>query len=176
MVVSIRAAAAIDARSIQQIELLAGQRFLEVDMREIAADEPPSLEDLALYARDGRSWVAVDEDNVAIGYALVRRVDNDAHLVQISVVPEMQGRGIGRRLVNQVEIWANEQSIRSITLLTFTHVPWNQPLYEHLGFHVLPESEIGPELSVIRAHEAEIGLDPSLRVAMRKPIHAAGKR
>lgn len=172
MVVSIRAARASDSPAIQRIELLAGQRFLEVDMREIAADEPLSLDGLASYSRDGRSWVAVDDMDSPIGYVLVRQVDSDAHLVQMSVVPEMQGRGIGRMLVARVETWAREHQMPSITLTTFTHVPWNRPLYEHLGFEVLHEHEIGPELEMLREHEAKIGLDPTLRVAMRKAIPA----
>lgn len=169
MVVSIRPAVIGDSPALQRIELLAEQRFLEVDMREIAADEPLSLDEFAHYALEGRSWVAVDDENGAIGYVLVRRVDHSAHIVQVSVVPEMQGRGIGRGLIDRVETWAKEHQLTSISLTTFSHVPWNRPLYEHLGFRVLDEAEIGPELAALRAHEASIGLDPALRVAMRRP-------
>lgn len=170
MVVSIRPAVISDSPSLQLIELLAEQRFLEVDMREIAADEPVPIDELGRYASEGRSWVAVDDHGEAIGYILVRKVDQSAHIVQVSVVPEMQGRGIGKQLINHVEIWAGELGLASISLTTFGHVPWNRPLYEHLGFRVLDETEIGPELSVLRNHETAIGLDPKLRVAMRREL------
>jgi len=46
-------------------------------------------------------------------------------------------------------------------------VPWNRPLYEHLGFVVLTEEEIGPDLETVRRDEADSGLDPATRVCMR---------
>jgi hypothetical protein len=55
----------------------------------------------------------------------------------------------------------------SLTLTTFSDVPWNRPLYEHLGFRVLSEEEIGPGLRTIRDRETTEGLDPSTRVVMR---------
>ena len=57
-----------------------------------------------------------------------------------------------------------------MTLTTFRHVPWNQPLYEHLGYRELTDGEIGPELRSLMAEEAAHGLDPALRVAMRKDL------
>jgi GNAT superfamily N-acetyltransferase len=154
---------------LQRIELLAGERFLEVDMRDIAADEPHSLEELADFARVGRAWVAVD-DAVPIGYVLSSRVDDNAHIVQVSVVPEMQGRGVGRALIAAVEAWAIALGLPAITLTTFSTVPWNMPLYEHLGFHVMKEDEIGPELAAIRDHESSVGLNPEIRVCMMRSM------
>jgi hypothetical protein len=46
-------------------------------------------------------------------------------------------------------------------------VAWNRPLYEHLGFRVLDEQELGPELRVVRDRETADGLDPDVRVCMR---------
>ena len=138
-------------------------------MREIAADEPLSLDNLNEFAADGRAWIAIDDEGEAIGYVLVRKVDQSAHIVQVSVVPEMQGRGIGTALIDTVEAWATSNELKSVSLTTFSHVPWNRPLYEHLGFRVLEDEEIGPELAALRFHEASIGLDPALRVAMRRP-------
>ena len=139
-------------------------------MQEIAAEEPLASDELAEYALSGRAWIAVNEDGDAVGYVLVRRVDQNAHIVRLSVVPEMQGRGVGRSLIDRVERWGEEHRFRSISLTTFSHVHWNQPLYEYLGFSVLAEDEIGPELGEIRRHEASMGLDPVLRVAMGRPI------
>jgi hypothetical protein len=55
----------------------------------------------------------------------------------------------------------------AITLTTFSHIPWNQPLYEHLGFRVLSHDELGPGLLELWEREAAHGLDPTWRVVMR---------
>ena len=43
---------------------------------------------------------------------------------------------------------------------------------EHLGFRVLAEDEITPELRDLRAAEATHGLDPTIRVCMRLDLNA----
>jgi len=91
-------------------------------------------------------------------------VDGAAHIEQVSVVPADQGRGVGRALIDQVRRWAGENGLPALTLTTFTHVPWNRPLYEHLGFRVLGDEEIGPGLRAVMATEAAHGLDPASRV------------
>lgn len=57
-----------------------------------------------------------------------------------------------------------------LTLTTFRHIPWNRPLYEHLGFRILADNELGPALRAVREAEAVHGLDPSLRVVMRNEL------
>jgi GNAT superfamily N-acetyltransferase len=165
--VRVRAARAGDGPALREIERLAGERFREVGLDSVADDEPPSLETLAAYADSGRAWVAVDGAGTPVGYVLVDDVDGCAHVEQVSVRPEHQGSGVGRRLLDRVRAWAVETGRRAITLTTFTDVPWNRPLYEHLGFRVLTEAELGPELRAVRATEAAHGLDPATRVCMR---------
>jgi hypothetical protein len=62
----------------------------------------------------------------------------------------------------------------AVSLTSFAEVPWNRPLYEHLGFMVLAEDEIGPELRAVREAEAAHGLDPAERVCMRLDVGAEG--
>lgn len=61
----------------------------------------------------------------------------------------------------RVRTWARGMDHPAIALSTFSHVPWNRPLYERLGFVVLCEEEIGPELRSVREEEAAHGLDPA---------------
>jgi GNAT superfamily N-acetyltransferase len=168
--VLVRGAVAGDGQALQEIERLAGQRFREVGLGWVADDEPASLATLAGYADDGRAWVAVDDAGTPIGYVLVDVVDGCAHVEQVSVRPDHQGAGVGRRLLDQVRAWAIETGRPAVTLTTFSDVPWNRPLYEHLGFRVLSETEIGPELRGVRETEAAHGLDPSTRVCMRREL------
>jgi GNAT superfamily N-acetyltransferase len=139
-------------------------------MPEIAAADPMAAGDLARYAEDGRSWVAVDPAGTVVGYVVVDVVDGNAHVEQLSVAPSHQGAGVGRALLDRVGAWAAAGGRPALTLTTFRDVPWNAPLYRHLGFRDLDEPEIGPELAAVREHEATLGLDPALRTCMRRPV------
>lgn len=166
MAVQLRLARAGDAVALQKLERDAGQRFREVGLDFVADDEPPSVETLSNYAEAGRAWVAVDTAGVAVGYVVVDIVDGKAHIEQVSVATAHQGRGTGRMLVEQARRWAGENALPAVTLTTFSHVPWNEPLYEHLGFRVLASDEVGPELRSLMKQEEAHGLGPMTRVAM----------
>jgi GNAT superfamily N-acetyltransferase len=168
--IDLRPAVPADTPRLQEIERLAGRQFADVGMPEIAAHDPEPAEALARYAGDGRSWVALDRDGDAVGYVLVDVVDGNAHVEQISVVPSYQGAGFGRALIDRVAAWAAATGLPALTLTTFRDVPWNAPLYRHLGFHDLDQADIGPELAAVLAHEATLGLDPALRTCMRRPV------
>jgi GNAT superfamily N-acetyltransferase len=166
----IRPAGRGDGPQLQAIERAASEPFRTVGLDEIAEDDPSSLDELDAYVAGARSWVAVDAADRPVGYVLVDEVDGGAHIEQVSVLPDHQGRGIGRALIDRVDAWAGAEGHTTVTLTTFTDVPWNRPLYEHLGFRVLSEDEIGPGLHAVRAAEAEHGLDPRLRVCMRRAV------
>jgi len=166
----IRAAVRNDLRDIERA---AGEQYREFGLHHVADDEPAPVEVLTRYAEDGRAWVAVDDSRRPIGYVLVDIVDEGAHVEQVSVLPTHQGQGIGRALIEQVERWATSMGFETLTLTTFGHIPWNRPLYEHLGFRVLAEDEIGPGVRRIRDAETDHGLDPELRVVMRRDMCSA---
>jgi GNAT superfamily N-acetyltransferase len=169
-----RVASPDDGPELQDIERLAGERFRDVGMPEIADDEPASLEALAGYARAGRSWVALGRAGTPIGYVLADVVDGHAHIEQVSVRPDHQGAGVGRALIDQVRTWALASGMEALTLTTFGNVPWNAPLYEHLGFRVLADREVGPELRALRDAETAHGLEPVSRVCMRLDLLGDG--
>lgn len=158
-----------DIAPIRAIERAAGQRFVQVGMADIAAHEPIGPEPLGEYVSDGRCWVATDDD-APVGYAVVDVIDGAAHIEQISVMPSHQGRGYGRALIDVVATWARAHELHALTLTTFDDVPWNRPLYEHLGFRVVPISELSAALTALREEEAGYGLDPEIRVVMRRTI------
>ncbi len=166
----VRPAARDDVAGLAAIELAAGERFREVGMGDIADDEPIPEDVLLAALGDGRLWVA-ELDGQVVGYALGERLGLDGaqhHLEQVSVVPEAGGRGVGAALVEAVAAWARAEGGASLTLTTFRDLPWNAPWYERLGFAAVPDAELDDALRAVRDHEAELGLDVSARVCMRR--------
>ena len=165
--VGLRVARPEDASTLREIERRAGEPFRWVD--DIADHEPRSVETFVGYANACRCWVAFDDDEKPIGFLLVDDVDGNAHIEQVSVEPEHQGMGVGRSLIDQARTWAKDTGRRAVTLTTFADV--HAPLYAHLGFSVLQDEEIGPELRAVRREEAERGFDDLMpRVCMRLPL------
>lgn len=94
----IRSARASDLNTLRNIERAAGVVFRLLGMEEIAEDEPLTVDELAAFQADGRAWVAVDAADRPVAYLLVRPVDDNAHIEQVSVHPSHARQGLGRRL------------------------------------------------------------------------------
>ncbi|MDQ2650341.1 MAG: GNAT family N-acetyltransferase [Actinomycetota bacterium] len=164
----IRAVRANELERLQAIEVAAGAAFVGVGRPEIAEDDPPSLDELTAWMDAGRCWVA-DDGGAVVAYVVVDLVDGVAHVEQVSVHPDAGGRGVGAALLEHVRAWAAEQGHDRVTLTTFADVPWNAPYYERLGFTVLRDGDLGPELDALMDTEEHHGLRRSERVAMSRP-------
>jgi GNAT superfamily N-acetyltransferase len=133
------------------------------------ADDVPNMGDLREAIEAGRVWVTDVGAEVA-GYITAEVLDGNAHVAQVSVAPEYAGRRIGKAMIEFVEAWGRAAGRPATTLTTFSEVPWNGPYYLRLGYHVLADNDIGPELARTMALEAALpGIDASLRCAMIKP-------
>lgn len=152
---------------LQEIERAAGQCFAEIGMDFVAADAPPSVEALREFQRGGRAWVWVDVDDRPMAYLLAEVVDENAHLEQVSVHPDVAHRRIGQTLIEHLQQWAREQGLPAITMTTYTDVAWNGPYYQRLGFRYLDMAEMSPGLRRIREEEIAHGLDQWPRACMR---------
>jgi GNAT superfamily N-acetyltransferase len=167
--ISIRPARHEEVQSLREIEIAAGQVFVEVGLPEIAAHEPYDVTTMAKYVDAGHAWVIADDDT-AVGYAIVDIVGGLAHLEQVSVHPDWGRRGLGARLLEHVCGWASDEGFAAMTLTTFTHLAWNAPFYAAHGFRELTDDDLGPDLRRLREEEAREGLDPALRVCMRRDL------
>ncbi|MHA7263146.1 GNAT family N-acetyltransferase [Arthrobacter sp. TMN-37] len=166
----IRGAQAGELSALREIERAAGEQFRALGMAQIADDEPLGVDELAGFQADGRAWVAVDEADRPVGYLLVKRVGNDAHVEQVSVHPAAARQGIGGRLLEAAEDWGRRQELVGLTLTTFTDVPWNAPYYRRLGFRDVPADRLEPALAQIVAEEAAHGLARWPRVVLSRPL------
>ncbi|MBI4932710.1 MAG: GNAT family N-acetyltransferase [Actinobacteria bacterium] len=168
--VVVRPLTADDVARVQATEASAGELFRSIDEPRIAqcADNPPyPADDLVAAGDEGRAWVAVD-GGVVVGFAVATLVDGEGHLDEVAVAPFAGRRGVGRILVEQVEAWTAARGLPSVTLTTFRDVPWNAPYYERLGYRVV--DELSPALRALVDEQATWGLDPTLRVVMRREI------
>jgi GNAT superfamily N-acetyltransferase len=155
---------------LRAIELAAGRAFAEVGMPEIAADQPPPVEELEDFLAAGRAWVATDEHGEPVAYLLARVVDDGLHVEQVSVHPDHAGRRLGAALIEHLAGIARAEGRSALTLTTFRDVPWNAPYYARLGFDVLEPADQGPELAALVARERSEIPGDAPRAAMRRPL------
>ena len=165
----IRPASPDEVDQLRDVEVDAGRRFRDVGLAAIADDDPPPVDELLECIVGGRLWVAADAETI-VGYVMVSVVDGAGHVDQVSVRTSAAGRGVGRALMDQAHDWARSSGLTAMTLTTFVEVPFNGPYYQRLGYEVVPEAELGPELAAIRAAEIAAGLDLSPRAAMRRSL------
>lgn len=81
-----------------------------------------------------QGWVVREQSRI-IGYALVQHVLDEAHLLNICVHPQQQGRGLGRQLLNAV---IDAVSLRGSNLMVLEVRRSNrraQELYLSAGFN-----------------------------------------
>jgi GNAT superfamily N-acetyltransferase len=122
---------------------------------------PEQLDDAAMLAVAGRP---------ALGSVRVEIVDGSAHIAQLSVRPKFMQRGIGQTLVEYACSWATRHRYDSITLCTFTDVPWNAPFYTSLGFAEV--NDPAPGLRTLR--DEPVPADAAKRgrrIAMQRTLH-----
>lgn len=166
-----RAATQADIEAIRRIAVAAGRRFATAGdprIAERADDEPFDVDELRVWVEAGRSWVSGDDPPA--GFVVVDVVDGTAHVEEICVAPEHEGRGHGNALLDTVTTWARDQGMQTVTLTTFTDVEWNRPYYERRGFQVIDGDEVGPELAARVTAEDGAGLDRAIRVCMSRRV------
>jgi GNAT superfamily N-acetyltransferase len=169
----IRPAAVHEVGSLPEIEVAASEIFPHEDIAPEMRQHglPRSFFERA--AEEGHLWIAIESSSQrVVGFALVTLVDGSTHLYEMDVLPDHGGRGVGGALVETVAAWARGCGSPSLTLTTFRHLAWNAPFYRKHGF-VDVDPSIGdraPELTDLLLREAENGLNPETRVAMRRDL------
>jgi ribosomal protein S18 acetylase RimI-like enzyme len=129
-------------------ELFAGTRADEFAHMTWSAEQQASFLRMQFEAQDRHyrenypdgQFLVIVEDGRRIGRLYVEDREDEIRLMEISLVPEYRGRGIGGALVREIVARA-ESSGRGVTL----HVEVNNParrLYERLGFREVSESGI----------------------------------
>ncbi|WP_092782180.1 GNAT family N-acetyltransferase [Rhodospira trueperi] len=163
----IRPATPDDAPCLPAIERSSGAVFRSLpDLAWVADDDVQSEAcHLDLIAR-GKAWVCVDEDDRPTGFLNGHGVGDVFHILQMAVLHDLQGRGLGVALIEEAKRFSMSRNMRALTLTTFRDVPWNAPFYRRRGFRILDEHELDERLRGILNHEAEAGFPRERRCAM----------
>lgn len=168
----IRAAEQRDLPRLAPLEQRAGERFRE-SAHPYAADLPSfDPDELARLQGSGSVWVAVDERDEPVGFAIAGWLGPLAYLHELDVDLAFGRRGLGRALVRRVAVWAGELGCDRLWLSTFVDVPYNAPFYARLGFEIVPLHAYDDVLSAQRARDAAQGLRLDSRVIMCAPLTA----
>ncbi|EMM6762080.1 GNAT family N-acetyltransferase [Pluralibacter gergoviae] len=165
--IAVRPPRPADIAHLPAVERSAAQAFLAIPALAWLAQAP--VIDAARhrqYRAQGRSLVAVQE-GVPVGFVLLDAADDALFIAELSVRRDRQGQGAGRSLLNAAAARARHNGLAALTLTTFRHVPWNAPFYARLGFAVVEEEALTPELKQRLEEEAAHGLAREMRCAMR---------
>jgi GNAT superfamily N-acetyltransferase len=166
----IRYARADDLAVLPAIERAAAALFRSTPYAALSddADENPISAEIDL--NHEYVWVAVDQQDLPIAFAIVHLLDESVHLHELDVHPRYARRGLGRRLIEAVADWARERGATALTLTTFGDVPWNGPYYARLGFRTLDAAKLNPALQAVRQGEADAGLPMAQRICMQRDL------
>lgn len=143
---TIRAATKADLPLLPDLEARADKIYLQLpgfaDLLEQPNVSPQGFANMPV----GVHALMAELNGLSCGFIYGFDADDCAYVAQLSVVPEVQGRGIGGRLLEAFCDWAREMGKRGVVLGTFKSVPWNAPFYARRGFVILDIAELGPGL------------------------------
>lgn len=135
-----------DLKEILELQYLAYQSEARLfgDM-----DIPPlrqTLEEVYDEFQKGIILKEVDEKGVIIGSVRAYQDGGTVYIGKLMVHPEMQKKGIGTKLLLEIE---NEYPNQRYELFTSTKSISNIRLYERLGYKIFKEEAVSPELQFV---------------------------
>jgi GNAT superfamily N-acetyltransferase len=160
----IRLARRDDIPLLPKIELEAATRFPSGTFPVGMENQVLPVEIYDLARSTGQLWVAVDATDRAVGFVLVRIIGSMAFIAELDVLPRHGRQGLGSALIKCVERWAKTIDLQELSLITFSHLAWNAPMYERLGFERYASHELPDEIDQALAIENAQGLQN--RIAM----------
>jgi ribosomal protein S18 acetylase RimI-like enzyme len=98
-------------------------------------DKPPAplLRDYSPAIEAGAIWVT---GSPVTGLISLTQVDDVILIENVAVHPDLQGRGLGRRLMDFAEQYAANRQVRRLALYTNEVMTENQAIYARLGYRV----------------------------------------
>jgi ribosomal protein S18 acetylase RimI-like enzyme len=128
--VELRQASEADLPSIQHVIAAAYDKYLT------RMDKPPAplLRDYREAVEAGAVWVT---GSPVTGLISLTQTDDVILIENVAVHPDLQGNGLGRRLMEFAEEHARKHGIRRLALYTNEVMTENQAIYARLGYRVI---------------------------------------
>jgi GNAT superfamily N-acetyltransferase len=96
----------------------------------------------------GADFDVIEHDSAAIGRLSVDRTSSHLHLIEISLVPEWRGRGVGGAVIALLQQEVRTGRATRIVLNVERTNPGAHRLYQRLGFAESPPTSPYPGLSI----------------------------
>ena len=127
--ISIRLATAADCAFVQACAQLAYVKYID----RIGKAPAPMVADFAAQITAKKVIVAID-NAAPIAFAVCYPLGGDFHLENIAVAPDNQGGGVGRLLIEAVQLQAKQRGFDTVSLYTNEKMVENLDWYKGLGF------------------------------------------
>ena len=125
----LRPATASDAAGISECVRAAYTHYIE----RIGTPPGPMLDDYAQVVRDHRAYV-IDDGGRVVGVLVLMDKEGGLLLDNVAVLPQRQGEGIGRRLIEHAESEARRLGHRHLDLYTHERMTENIAMYGRIGY------------------------------------------
>jgi GNAT superfamily N-acetyltransferase len=172
--VTLRAGTPREIEALCEIDLDACELFTRAGLDlDLPANHEFFVAERARWMRSlasGRTLVALGFSGRMLGFAAGAVLDGDAYLDQLSVRRQFMRNGVGTTLLRATARRARAEGATALWLTTYHHLSWNRPFYERAGFSVIPETQCGPEMLQVLAHERRWLPLPEQRVVMRMAL------
>ena len=124
-----RPATPSDAAGISECVRAAYTHYIE----RIGTPPGPMLDDYAHVVRDHRAYV-IDDGGQVVGVLVLMDKEDGILLDNVAVLPERQGEGLGRRLIEHAESEARRLGHRHLDLYTHQQMTENIAMYGRIGY------------------------------------------
>ena len=84
-------------------------------------------------------WAVFDQDTL-IGYAVMKYIENNAHISRICIHPAYRSQGLGHQLMTEILGAATNEGVHKVTLLVQQDNPAAIRLYQKHNFQIEGES------------------------------------
>lgn len=107
------------------------------------------------------AWVLRDAEDRLLAYFLLMYVVDEVHLLNITVRPDIQGQGLGSRLLDKVISLARDATMPAVLLEVRPSNQHALSVYQHLGF---------VQIGVRRNYYPAAGVTREDAIVMRKKL------
>ena len=126
-------------QDLSGIETCARQAY-ELYVERIGKEPAPMVADFRSAIESGQVHVLAGDDFIK-GFVVFYPRDDHIHLENVAVSPELQGQGIGKRLIAYVEHFARDSGFGAVELYTNEKMTENLKFYPQIGYEEVGRGE-----------------------------------